>query len=35
MPGTNNLIRWSIDDMGFDMELSGRAPGELVTAHII
>lgn len=29
IPGTRNLIRWSIGDAGFDMELSGRVPGEL------
>lgn len=29
IPGTRDLIRWSIGDAGFDMELSGRVPGEL------
>lgn len=29
IPGTRDLIRWSIGDAGFDMQLSGRVPGEL------
>lgn len=29
IPGTGNLIQWKIGDAGFDMELSGRVPGEL------
>jgi alpha-pyrone synthase len=29
VPETRDLIRWSISDSGFDMELSGEVPGEL------
>jgi alpha-pyrone synthase len=29
IPETRDLIRWSIGDSGFDMELSGEVPGEL------
>lgn len=29
IPRTRNLIQWKIGDAGFDMELSGRVPGEL------
>jgi predicted naringenin-chalcone synthase len=29
VPGTRDLIQWAIGDVGFDMELSGRVPGEL------
>lgn len=29
IPDTSNLIQWKVGDSGFDMELSGRVPGEL------
>jgi len=29
VPGTQDLILWRIGDSGFDMELSGKIPGEL------
>lgn len=29
VPGTRSLIRWNIGDVGFDMVLSGKVPGEL------
>lgn len=32
LPNTRDLILWRIGDVGFDMELSGRIPGELLKA---
>ncbi|HEX8710400.1 MAG TPA: type III polyketide synthase [Terracidiphilus sp.] len=29
IPGTSHLITWRIREMGFDMQLSGRVPGEI------
>jgi alpha-pyrone synthase len=29
IPGTSDLITWRIREMGFDMQLSGKVPGEL------
>jgi alpha-pyrone synthase len=32
IPGTSPLITWRIREAGFDMQLSGRVPGELTKA---
>jgi predicted naringenin-chalcone synthase len=32
IPGTSNLITWRIRELGFDMQLSGKVPGELARA---
>ena len=32
IPGTRDLITWKIREMGFDMLLSGRVPGEIARA---
>jgi predicted naringenin-chalcone synthase len=29
IPGTSDLITWRIRELGFDMQLSGKVPGEL------
>src|SRR5579863_942346 len=29
LPGTSDLITWRIGEMGFDMQLSGKVPGEI------
>ncbi len=29
IPGTHDLITWRIGEMGFDMQLSGKVPGEI------
>ena len=29
VPGTSDLITWRIGEMGFDMQLSGKVPGEI------